>query len=146
VKWTIEKLKAMPISSRHQLYKNATTHNGPEAEELIQLLEGSGLPFSDSTPVRGDDPLVTKMYDIINSKIGVERMLAAVKDGWPPLAGVDPLIAQQLGVDYGKHNETTIWAGQLVWAKMSSLGYKKLGQRKMPDGCVARSAIAVVKA
>jgi hypothetical protein len=143
--WTIEKLAAMPVAKRHQLYKNAKKAGGAESLALALLLEQSGLPLSDNTPVRGDDPLVIRMHEIINSDEGVRRMLAAIDGGSPPLAGVDPLIAASLGVDYGKHNETTSWAGQLVWEKMSSLGYKKAGQRSLPDGCVARSAIAVEK-
>ncbi len=143
--WTVERLSALPVAKRHQLYKNAKSQSGPEAQKLIALLESSGLPLSDNTPVRGDDPLVIRMREIINSQIGLEKMLRAIEEGWPPLSGVDPLISATLGVDYGKHNETTIWAGQLVWERMSGLGYKKTSQRSMPEGCVARSAIAVIK-
>jgi len=141
--YTITQLRAMTPSERHTLYKNARRIGGAKAEAVIALLEEAGLPYSEDSCVSLDDPIVLKMHEVVNSEQGLAAMLDAFSKGLPPLAGVDPLIASTLGVDYGKHNMTTNTAGALVVERMSAMGFRKIeGQTKaLPRGCVARSGV-----
>src|SRR5262245_6140980 len=138
-----EQLKAMGTTGRHTVYKRARVLGTPEALKLCERLEQLGLPYSDSATVHLDDPIVLKMHELVNAKEGVEAMMEAFLKGLPPLAGVDPLIAAALGVDYGKHNMSTNTAGAIVAERMVMMGYRKvLGkQRALPLGCVARSGV-----
>jgi hypothetical protein len=137
-----EQLKAMGPSGRHTVYKRARALGPPEALKLCERLDQLGLPYSDDAIVHLDDPLVLKMHEIVNSKEGVDAMLKAFSEGLPPLAGVDPLLAATLGVDYGKHNMTTNTAGAIVAERMTMMGFRKAPQQKsLPPGCVARSAV-----
>jgi hypothetical protein len=137
-----ETLRAMPVSQRHQLYKNALKLDTDEAHQLIERLKKMGLPFSDNSALSLDDPISLKMYEIIHSNAGTSAMKAAAEKGIPPMAGVDPLLAEALGVDYGPHNMATQTAGYFVAQRMRTLGYKHAGKSMtLPSGCVARSAI-----
>ena len=80
------------------------------------------------------------MRSIIDSPEGKAACIKATDEGWPAIAGVDPLLAKKFPSDYGKHNRTTHTAGTFVSQVMTSSGYKRI--RKMsatPKGCVARS-------
>jgi hypothetical protein len=145
VKLTPEKLGAMSVAERHQLWRNARVSNHPDAKKLLEMLEQSGLPYADNKVVGLTDPVALKMYDIINSEEARVAMIQATEAGWPALAGVDPMLNHALGVDYGKHNMTTNTAGEFVTERMRALGYTKGNQRPMPPGCVARSAVMFVK-
>ena len=50
------------------------------------------------------------------------------------------MLNEALGVDYRGGNMATVTAGSLVGELMRSLGYKKVGQKPMPPGSVAKSA------
>ena len=87
-----------------------------------------------------DDPLVQAIAAVVHSAEGRAVCEQAVAEGQPAIAGVDPLIADRLGVDYGAHNMTTNAAGWLVAELMRGLGYRSLGKAgKTPKGCVAGS-------
>ena len=82
------------------------------------------------------------MHEIVFSKEGRAAAVSATEEGLPALAGVDPLIARALTVDYGKHNMTTATAGEIVAHLMRHLGYREAGRSgKMPAGCVAQSGM-----
>ncbi len=140
--WDHDRLKAMSIRERAELYRNACRlGHTAEGAELKKLIEEAGLPFSEAACLRNDDPITMKMHEVINSEEGREAALAATAAGLPAMAGIDPLLQVALGVDYGPHNMGTQTAGGLVAELMRSLGYKKAGQRPMPEHCVARSAV-----
>ena len=82
------------------------------------------------------------MHAIVFSNEGRAAAVRATGEGLLALAGVDPLIASALTVDYGKHNMTTGTAGEIVAHLMRHLGYREAGRSaKMPAGCVAQSGM-----
>lgn len=139
--WSVEELRAMPIHSRHELYKNACRLGHTETGAALKsLIEASGLPFSDAACLTDDDPITLKMTDVVFSKEGRDAAVQATAAGLPAMAGVDPLLQAALGVDYGAHNMGTATAGDIVGRLMRSLDYKKAGQKAMPPHCVAKTA------
>tara|TARA_R110002073_G_scaffold87409_1_gene207549 strand:- start:11 stop:475 length:465 start_codon:yes stop_codon:yes gene_type:complete len=139
-KLTVEKLEAMTAKERENLWINARAANTPEAAYLVTVIESLGLPYSEDGGMRLDSPVAIKMNDIITSPGGKKSCLEATKNGLPALAGVDGELNSVLGVDYRAGNQATQTAGYLVGNLMISLGYKIAGQRKMPEGSVAKTA------
>lgn len=138
--WTIERLEKMTPTGRGQLYMNALNAASTEGEALALLIRQSGLSLMDGKGMTREDPIVHGMDKIINSDAGRAACKKAVEDGHPALAGADPLLAAEFPADYGKHNQTTDWAGHLVADAMRAMGYTKQDkQGKMPGGCVART-------
>ena len=139
--YDLEKLAAMPAHHRAELYKNASRlAHTREGAALKRLIEEAGLPFSDSKPLSMDEPVTAKMWDVINSEQGKRLAVEATERGLPALALIDPLLQAALGVDYGAHNQATNRAGILVGDLMISKGYKHAGVKKLPPGCVAKTA------
>lgn len=138
--WTIERLEKMSPSGRGQLYINALNAGSTEGEALAQLIRQSGLPLTDGKGMTREHPVVRGMDEIINSDAGRAACRKAVEDGHPALAGADPMLAAEFPADYGKHNQTTDWAGHLVADAMRAMGYTQQDKKgKMPDGCVAKT-------
>ena len=138
--WTEERIRDMTVSDRAQLYENAKATDTEEAAELVKLIEATKLPFSEVGGINMDDPLVQAIYRIVHSDEGRAAAFEAAAEGRPALAGIDPLLAEALGVDYGKHNMTTSTAGDLVAKLMRDSGYKEAGrQMPLPEGCVAKT-------
>lgn len=139
--WTPQKLAAMSVHERAELYRNACRlGHTPQGAALKTMLEVAGLPFSEDGCLSADDPIYLKMQDLIVSPEGRAAAVAAVKVGLPAMAGVDPLLQVQLGSDYGSHNMGTQTAGSMVAEVMRSLGYKKIGEASLPSNCVAKTA------
>jgi hypothetical protein len=88
-----------------------------------------------------NDPITVKMYELINSPEGRQACVNATVAGRPAIAGIDAMLNDALGVDYGKHNMATHTAGAIVADLMRELGYVKNGQKALPAGCVARSGV-----
>ncbi len=139
--WTLDELKAMSVHQRADLYKNACRlGHTPDGAALKKAIEEVGLPFSEDAALTGDDPITLRMIEVIYSKAGRAEALKWHADGWPALAGIDPLLQEALGSDYGPRNRGTIKAGEITGALMRSLGYKKGPERDLPDNCVAKTA------
>jgi hypothetical protein len=138
--WTSQKIAALPLSDRVELYKNAKKRLTANAVALVKLIEEVGLPFSDPTCPTEDDPLSLAIHGIVYSEEGKAAAIAAVNKGLPPLAGVDPLLFERLGVDYGPHNMTTATAGGMIASLMRSLGYQEVGTNApLPKGSIAKT-------
>lgn len=137
--WTIEKLAALTVQKRHNVWKNARTRSEPDAIELVHVIEELGLPYSDSAALTMDDPVTIKMWEIINSDIGKAACIKATADGLPAIAGVDSLLNDALGIDYRGENMATVTAGSLVGELMRSLGYVLGNQRPLPSGSIAKT-------
>lgn len=137
--WTIEKLTALTVQKRHNVWKNARTRSEPDAIELVHVIEELGLPYSDSAALTMDDPVTIKMWEIINSDIGKAACIKATADGLPAIAGVDSLLNDALGIDYRGENMATVTAGSLVGELMRSLGYVRGNQRPLPSGSIAKT-------
>jgi len=141
IKWTIDELKNRSVHERANVYKNACRlGHTPEGAALKRLIEEAGLPFSEDGCLTMDDPIRIKMDEIINSPEGRQAAFDAAKGGLPAMAGIDPLLQIALGSDYGAHNMGTATAGGLVGELMQSSGYRNIGQKALPKGCVAKTA------
>lgn len=135
------KLRSMTVHDRHRLWINARKVDTEEAREMVRMIEGLGLPYSEPGSLKSDDPISIKMNEIIFSSEGKAAAIEATKNGLPALAGIDPLLSKALGVDYGSHNDGTIGAGYLVAQMMRMQGYKLSGRKgKLPPTCVAKTA------
>ena len=140
--WTKEKIAALEPIKRARLYANARAQGTAEGNAIAELIVDTGLPFSESACLSIEDPLFLKMHEIVFSKEGRAAAMAAVEQGLPPLAGVDPLINQALMHDYGKHNMGTAHAGSIVAELMRHLGYQETGaSAPLPPGCVAKTGM-----
>ncbi len=138
--WTEEKIRAMPSDKRRNLYMNAKSHGSAQGDAVAKLIEEVGLSNPLQSGIDMDDPLTLRISGIINSPEGRDAAVGAAKEGLPPLAGVDPMIAADLGKDYGKHNMTTATAGSFVAHLMREMGYREANKSaKLPEGCVAKS-------
>ena len=139
-KLTIEDLKQMTPERRAILYQNAVKRREEGGQEIIDLLDSSGLPLSSGHMV-SDDPAYRKMVEIVWGAEGRAAALAVTERGLPALAGVDPLISAALGDSYGPHDGGTLNAGYIQAGLMRHLGFTEAGQGKMPEGCVAKTAM-----
>ena len=135
----------MTMAGRYALYDNALKQGTPEAKAVIELLNqhqllgriGGGLPRY--------HPIIREIEDVVQSAQGRAAAAKAADAGLPALAGVDPLIQERLGQDYGGR-DTTNWAGSLVAEMMSELGYRQTGKKRaLPPGSTAKTAELFVK-
>jgi hypothetical protein len=112
---------------------------------IIELIEASGLDYRAHESVRLDDAIGRAMRKIIFSPEGTAAAFRAAERGEPALAGVDPLLRNALGADYGKHNEATVQAGFLIADLMRQAGYREGAPKPLPAGCVAKSGMLFMK-
>ena len=140
MEWTVEKLASKTVDDRHTMWKRARGMDTAEAKALVQMIESCGLPYSEAAALKASDPLVQKMIDIINSPVAIKAAINATEAGLPALQGVDPILSQTLGVDYGPHNRGTLEAGYWVAEMMHSKGYKNSGKKGALTNCVAKTA------
>lgn len=139
--WTAERIIALPPRDRARLYENAQKAGTPEAQALMQMIQDLDLPLDDGTCASMDDPIVVEMQRIVFSDEARAAAIKAAEEGIAPMAVIDPMIASELGEQYGKHNMTTHTAGGFVADLMREMGYHDSGRRvTLPDECVARSA------
>lgn len=136
--YTLEELRAWTPERRRDLYINAKAR--PEGAYIVEMIDEHGLSLS-SSALSSNDPLYHRMVEITWSKPGKEAAVAATKQGFPALCGVDRLLRDQLGDLYHKHNMGTFSAGGAVAEVMRHLGYREIGKGKCPDDCVARTGI-----
>ena len=140
--WTFERIEALSPNDRATVFANALKADSDKGDELVTLIRNSGLPLCDGTGITREHPLVWGMEKIVNSDEARSACRKAVENGFPALAGVDPMLAEAFPGDYGKHNQTTLWVGHLVAEIMRDMGFRELNkQGKMPDGCVARTGM-----
>jgi hypothetical protein len=141
---TLDDLKQMTPEKRAQLYENARKLRGNGGQEIIDLLDSSGLPLS-SGAMRVSDPDFLKMEEIVWSSEGRKAAIEATDKGLPALAGVEPLIVEGLGNRYHSHDQGTMNAGSLVATVMRHSGYVEAGQSNMPIGSIAKSALKWIR-
>lgn len=136
---TIEKLNAMSAQDRATLFENSRKRITQGGQEIIDLINSSGLPLR-AGGVTVTDPIHIRMEEIIWSSEGKKLLVEATEAGLPALAGVEPLIVADLGVQYHPHDLGTVDAGSIVGAVMRHLGYEIVGRADMPAGSVAKTA------
>ncbi|ESX15952.1 hypothetical protein [Mesorhizobium sp. LSJC264A00] len=136
---TIEKLQAMSPEQRATLYENARKRLEQGGQEVIDLIDASGLPLR-SGGITFSDPVHLRMEEIAWSSQGKRLLVEATEAGMPALAGVEPLIVADLGVLYHPHDLGTVDAGSIVGQVMRHLGYELVDRKDMPPGSVAKTA------
>lgn len=139
-RYTLDDLKLMSPVERAVLYQNATKLRDNGGQAVIDLIESSGLSLrSGGTTL--DDPVYLRMEEIIWSNEGRDAAKKATAMGLPALAGVEPLLQAALRERYSPHDMGTVSAGSIVGALMRHLGYVQAGEAKLPDNCVAKTAM-----
>jgi len=86
-----------------------------------------------------DSPTYQAIRAVIRSAEGRQAAAAATQAGRPALAGVDPLLQENIGAAYNWQSLGPLNAGYEVAAVMRELGYTEAGTGSCPNGCVARS-------
>jgi hypothetical protein len=88
-----------------------------------------------------DQAIYKVVEQLVNSAEGIKRAVRATNAGQPALAGVDPLLRQELGWEYVRANNGTWWAGFAVGHVMREMGFVEAGTGKCPSDCVAGEGI-----
>jgi hypothetical protein len=130
----------MTPEKRANLYQNAVKRRAHGGQEIIDLIDSSGLPLS-AGGMRMSDPAYLKMQDITWSSDGRKAAIEATENGLPALAGVEPLIVAALADRYHPHDGGTVNAGFIVAELMRHIGYVEDKEGKMPAGSVAKTAM-----
>lgn len=134
---TLEDLKSWTPEKRLRIYQNAQKH--PDGRVIVEMIDRNGLSLS-SGGLTSDDPVIIRMIEIIWSQEGKAAALEATHKGLPAVSGVDPLLQQDLGDQYHKHNQGTMNAGFYVAELMRHLGYRAAGRAPCSPDCVAKTA------
>lgn len=138
-KITLDSIKAMTPEKRAILYENARKRRSAGGQEIMDLIDSSGLPLS-TGGMRITDPVYIRIGEIVWSEEGRQAAIRATKEGLPALAGIEPLIVADLGNRYHPHDLGTASAGSIVGELMRHLGYVKGKEANMPKGSVAKTA------
>jgi hypothetical protein len=136
---TLEQITAMTAQARRSLYNNAAKLDTDDARQVMRLIADNRLLASNTGGLPHEDPVVLAMEQIIQSPAGRAAAKEASDADWPAMAGVDPMLRESLGEEYGKF-DTTQWAGSLVAVEMESMGYVQTRKKPMPEGSVAKTA------
>ena len=139
MEWTKETIEALPAKRRDALFKNARALNTSEAKRIVDLMIENVFLVSQGGGLPRDHPTIQTIEEIIRSDEGRAGGIAASSDGLPAMAGVDKLLSDALGSDYGSY-DTTSWAGTLMAEVMAEAGYVQTRKKAMPSGCVAKTA------
>ena len=83
----------------------------------------------------------TKMAAVIQSTEGTKAAAHATSKRLPALAGVDPLLQAELGVDYTRDNQVTMNTAWLVAQEIHAMGFVDAGSARQPEDCVAATAL-----
>jgi hypothetical protein len=134
--WTKEKIVTLSAMERNTLWENAKRMG---RDDLVQMIEESGLTYRDPTGLKLDSPIGRAMAKIVNSPEGIAAAIKATEEGLPALAGIDPLLKAALMDQYAKTYEATIQAGYLVAVMMRKKGYENTGRTGPLTGCIAKS-------
>ena len=137
--WTRELLEDLTHKQLDTVYTNALASFDPEAAEVLNLFEEHGLLARRGGGYKKGHRLIHEMEQICRSAEGNEAALTAARAGQAPMAGVDPVLRDRLGPEYGQRDSTS-WAGTLVGEEMEALGWKRHGRKALPFGCVAKTA------
>lgn len=142
--WTLEELQKLPPEKLQSLYRNAKSMADPEAKKLVTLVDENDLYREADGGLPHDYPIMLEIEEICREPDSVREAIAAAEAGLPALAGMEHRLVAALGKNYGTHY-TTHHAGRCIAEEMLGKGWKKAGQKPMPEGTVARSATTFVK-
>jgi hypothetical protein len=111
--WTVEKLRALSLKQRDNLFENARAQDTDEARAIIEILVENDLLVRAGGGLTREHPIIQRMEEVIRSTNARHAAVKASDDGLPALAGIDAMLAEALGADYGDY-DTTSWAGTLT--------------------------------
>ena len=137
--WTYERLEKLTHKALYTLFEHARASSDPHAAEILSIIEQHRMMERLGGGYRRGHRLIFDMEAICRSEAGVAAAIAAARAGEAPMAGVDPLLAERLGAEYGQRDSTT-WAGAFVAEEMEAASWRRHGRKKLPDGCVAKTA------
>jgi hypothetical protein len=132
-------LRAMTPEQRMLVRSRAVKIGGEIGNATVALIDSLHLPLS-SGGMTLDHPLYREMQEIIWSVEGKALAIEAAANGFPAMAGVDPLLQKMMPERYGREYQGTMNAGHIVADLMRFLGYEKVGDAALPSGCVAKTA------
>jgi hypothetical protein len=143
MKWTIEKLRALTVADRHEVWKKA---NSKGLHELVAMVEASG-PFTETACLHADNPEYLEMHNVVFSDEAKQAAVTVTGSGSPAMAAVDPILQRLMGKRYGFRSMDTMVAGSMVADMMRSQGYKTTGRKgTLPADCLAKTAEIYVPA
>jgi hypothetical protein len=142
--WSKERLERLSHKELSTLYERALTIDSDEARDLVELVQQHGLLTRLGGGYHRGHRVIHTIERICRSPEGVAAARAAAESGEAPMAGVDPLLAAELGDEYG-HRDTTSWAGTFVAEEMEADGWTRAGRKSLPDGRVAKTAAFFVR-
>ncbi len=142
--WTIERLRKLNPVELERLYSRALAANSPEGDEIAELVVEHDLPLRIGGGLTRGHRTIQAIEKIIRSPEGNAAAETAMKQGQPPMAGLDELLRTQLGPDYG-NKDTTSWAGTFAAEEAEAAGWVRQGRESLPATCVAKSAAFFVK-
>lgn len=144
--WTLSGLRERSQTERHAVWKRAKALHSAEGNHLARAIERLGLPYAEPEPMTDDNPLLTRMREIIATPAAKSAAVEATLDGLPALAGIDVMMHEALGEDYRRDPAAAPTAETLTSELMVSLGYAEAGRKDLPSRCVARSGVFWKKA
>jgi len=144
MEWDLPRLAALTTEKRLALYRNAKKSNDPKAQRIIELIIENDPPLDEEGGLPFDHPVMLEIAAICAEPAAVAEAVQAAEKGLPPLAGMEHRLVAALGPKYGMHY-TTHHAGRCIADEMLALGWIKLTQKPMPDGCVANTATTFAK-
>jgi hypothetical protein len=139
--WTRSSLSERSQSERHAVWKRARALHSAEGNHLARAIERLGLPYAEPGPLTRDDPLLSRMREIIAAPEARSAAIEATLDGLPAMAGLDILLHDRLGEDYRRNPAAAPTAESLVAELMTGLGYVEAGRKDLPKRCVARTGV-----
>jgi hypothetical protein len=142
--WTREKLEALSHKQLNTLYENAQKDGSAKAEEVLDLIAEHGLLERLGGGYKRGHRVVQAIETFIRSDEGVTAAVRAAGAGEAPMAGVDPILQERVGPEYG-HRDTTGWAGGFVKEEMEAAGWRHEGRKALPTGCKAKTAAFFVR-
>jgi hypothetical protein len=134
-------LRARSQNERYAVWKRAKALHSAEGNHLARAIELLGLPYAEPEPLPQDDPLLTRMREIMAEPRARAAAVEATLDGLPAMAGVDVLMHEALGEPYRRNESAVPTAQKLTAELMSGLGYVEAGVKDLPARCVARSGV-----
>ena len=134
-------LKERSQNERYAVWKRAKSLHSAEGNHLARAIELLGLPYAEPEPLGDDDPMMTRMRELMAEPRARAAAVEATLDGLPAIAGVDVLLHEELGEAYRRNEAAVPTAQRLTDELMRALGYVEAGIKDLPARCVARSGV-----
>jgi hypothetical protein len=134
-------LRARSQTERYAVWKRARGLHSAEGNHLARAIELLGLPYAEPEPLADDDPLMTRMRELIADPRARAAAIEATLDGLPAMAGIDVLMHEEMGETYRRNEAAVPTAQRLTAELMAGLGYAESGVKDLPARCVARTGV-----